>query len=376
MLGLPKATKDDLIVHSAKPFNAEPALARLRSDFVTAIADCYVRSHGDLPRIDPGTHRLRVTGHVSRQLELSLADLQGRFATRSVMAVMQCAGNRRADLQQVEPTLGDPWGPGAIANLMWTGASLAEVLRAAGADHDPLLHVAFEAADIAENEGGENARYGVSIPMPKALSDDVLVAWAMNGEPLTVEHGAPLRIVVPGYAGVRSAKWVREIRVQCQPSDAFQQQKDYLLFPPDIRKDTQDSVGARRSMKCRSTPPSANLATVPRCRADKGRSSAAMPSRPIERLSGSTCPGTAAAPGGRPRSNSTATSAGAGPSGMRCSICRKDSTNSWFAHGMPPARPSPQMLPTPGTSRAICARHGIGSGSRCNSRRACPKGRR
>ena len=241
MLGLPKATKDDLIVHSAKPFNAEPALARLRSDFVTAIADCYVRSHGDLPRIDPGTHRLRVTGHVSRQLELSLADLQGRFATRSVMAVMQCAGNRRADLQQVEPTLGDPWGPGAIANLMWTGASLAEVLRAAGADHDPLLHVAFEAADIAENEGGENARYGVSIPMPKALSDDVLVAWAMNGEPLTVEHGAPLRIVAPGYAGVRSAKWVREIRVQCQPSDAFQQQKDYLLFPPDIRKDTQDS---------------------------------------------------------------------------------------------------------------------------------------
>lgn len=62
----------------------------------------------------------------------------------------------------------------------------------------------------------------------------------MNGEPLAAEHGAPLRIVVPGYAGVRSAKWVGEIRVQDKPSDAFQQAKDYLLFPPDMRKETQD----------------------------------------------------------------------------------------------------------------------------------------
>ena len=76
--------------------------------------------------------------------------------------------------------------------------------------------------------------------MTKAMSRDVLLAWAMNGEPLSREHGAPLRVVVPGYAGVRSTKWVREIRVQERPSDAFQQAHDYLLFPPDMRDATQD----------------------------------------------------------------------------------------------------------------------------------------
>ena len=74
----------------------------------------------------------------------------------------------------------------------------------------------------------------------KRFPGDVLLAWAMNDEPLTAEHGAPLRVVVPGYAGVRSPKWIGEIRVQDNPSKAFQQQRDYLLFPPDMTKETLD----------------------------------------------------------------------------------------------------------------------------------------
>ena len=239
MFGISNA-KPDLIVHGTKPLNAEPPLDRLRGSFVTKTADFYIRSHGDIPQIDAATHAVRVTGKVGRPLALTVADLQARFQGKTVTAVMQCAGNRRADMQQVEPTSGDPWAPGAIGNALWTGVALADVLRAAGASEEPGLHVAFEAVDIAENEGGTDAPYGASIPIDKALSDDVLLAWAMNDAPLTKEHGAPLRIVVPGYAGVRSPKWVRDIRVQEAPSDAFQQQKDYLLYPPDMRKDTQD----------------------------------------------------------------------------------------------------------------------------------------
>lgn len=239
MFGL-SGPKPDLIVHSAKPLNAEPPLDRLRRAFVTTVADFYIRSHGTLPDFNAGTHTVRVTGKVQQSLDLAVDDLKGRFKPKTLTAVMQCAGNRRADMQQVERTTGDPWAPGAIGNAEWTGVALTDVLRAAGADEHGNLHVAFESLDLVVNEGARDAPYGVSIPMTKAMSGDVLVAWAMNGEPLTREHGAPLRVVVPGYAGVRSAKWLREIRVQGSPSDAFQQAKDYLLFPPDMRRETQD----------------------------------------------------------------------------------------------------------------------------------------
>ena len=230
----------DLIVHSTRPLNAEPPLHRLRCAFLTDVGDFYIRSHGEVPVLDPASYRLGVGGAVGQRLDLSLADLKTRFTPHSVTAVLQCAGNRRADLQPVEATSGDPWAPGAIGNARWTGVRLADILTAAGTVLDPTLHVAFEAADIAWNEGADDAPYGVSIPLPKALSGEVLVAWAMNGAPLTPEHGAPVRLVVPGFAGVRSTKWVTEIRVQDRPSEAFQQCRDYLLFPPDMRRDTQD----------------------------------------------------------------------------------------------------------------------------------------
>ena len=241
MFGL-SPSKPGLIVHSAEPLNAEPPLDRLRRSFITDVADFYIRSHGDLPKLDAATHAITVAGMVETPLALTLAELQSRFTPRTVTAVMQCAGNRRADMQQVETTTGDPWAPGAIGNAEWTGVPLSTVLRAAGARLDPDLHVAFESADVADNEDAPDAPYGVSIPMAKALCADVLIAWAMNGEPLTREHGAPLRMVVPGFAGVRSPKWLKSIVVQAEPSTAFQQAHDYLLFPPDMRKDTKDEA--------------------------------------------------------------------------------------------------------------------------------------
>ena len=219
-------SKQDLVVHSINPLNAEPPLDRLRRRFVTDVGDFYVRCHGNQPEIDAEAHRVTVKGSVRTPTELALADLKARFTSRTVMAVMQCAGNRRADMQQVQPTTGDPWAPGAIGNAEWTGVALRDVLLAAGADTAPRLHVAFESVDLAQNDGAPDAPYGVSIPMPKALDPDVLVAWAMNGKPLTKEHGAPMRMVVPGYAGVRSPKWLKAIVVQPHTSDAFQQMHD------------------------------------------------------------------------------------------------------------------------------------------------------
>ena len=151
------------------------------------------------------------------------------------MAVMQCAGNRRADLHHLRPVLGDPWEAGAIGNATWTGVALADVLRAAGAEAGSGLHVAFNACDTVKGHC-----YGASIPMQKGMHPDVLLAFAMNGEMLTPQHGFPVRVVVPGFAGVRSVKWLTEITVQDAPSDNPIQQTDYKLMPSDVTQETVD----------------------------------------------------------------------------------------------------------------------------------------
>jgi len=228
-----------LIAYSQQPFNAEPPADQLRASFITPRRRFYVRSHGDIPQLDPASHRLRVGGRVSTALDLSLDELKDRFPSATVMATLQCAGNRRADMQRVRPVSGDPWAPGAIGNAEWTGVPLADVLRAAGADEDAALHVAFDSADECITDG-KTFRYGASIPMTKALGPEVLLAWAMNGDALQAEHGAPLRVVVPGYAGVRSPKWLCAISVQDHPSDSPIQASDYKLFPPHVTKETAD----------------------------------------------------------------------------------------------------------------------------------------
>lgn len=236
----PFHSSQDLIVHSTEPYNAEPRLDRLRASSITAQRDLYVRCHGNIPNLDQATHRLIVDGILGTPLDLTVGDLKARFAERTVMAVMQCAGNRRADLQPVKLTSGDPWAPGAIGNASWTGISLCDVLHAANADVDAALHVAFDACDDVEMPGEGRFKYGVSIPMAKALSPDVLLAYAMNGEALAPEHGYPLRVVVPGFAGVRSPKWLSRITVQHAPSENHMQARDYKLLPADITEQTVD----------------------------------------------------------------------------------------------------------------------------------------
>ena len=220
-----------LIVRSERPLNAETPLPRLRGAFLTPQADFYVRTHGDIPEIDAAEYRLRVEGGSVDGLELGLADLRARFPRRTVTATLQCAGNRRGDLQTVGETSGDPWDAGAIGNGAWGGVALSDLLRSAGLADPGDLHVAFRCRDLCEADGPCQP-YEVSIPARKAMDGEVLLASELNGEPLTPAHGFPLRVVVPGYAGVRSAKWLDRITVQAGPSGAHWQARDYRLFPP------------------------------------------------------------------------------------------------------------------------------------------------
>jgi sulfite oxidase len=231
--------KPDLIVRSRSPYNAEPPLDRLRASFVTALSDFYVRCHGDIPQLDAARHRLLVDGSVATPLDLSMVELRTCFPQRTATAVIQCAGNRRGDMHEVRPVSGDRWGAGAIGNAQWTGVRLSDILHAAGVDPKVGLHVALTACDDCLAQG-ERFRYAVSIPLTKAMAPEVLLAYEMNGQPLTPEHGSPLRAVVPGFAGVRSPKWLRGITVQDRPMDSPVQARDYKLFPPHVTQETAD----------------------------------------------------------------------------------------------------------------------------------------
>lgn len=225
----------DVTVHEREPFNAESAPAALARTPLTSAAEFYVRNHGAVPDLDPHTWRLAVDGLVERPLELSLHDLQREFAHHQVVATLQCAGNRRSGLMQIGDIAGHPWGRGATSTAVWVGARLSDVLHAAGLS-DGTHHVAFEAPDVAA-EAAPPQRFGASIPLAKATSEEVLLAWEMNGDPLPAVHGAPVRVVVPGYIGARSVKWVDRISAQEHPSRNFFQATAYRLLPPGVDPD-------------------------------------------------------------------------------------------------------------------------------------------
>jgi sulfite oxidase len=169
---------------------------------------------------------------VERELELSMSTLREAFREREETATLQCAGNRRDGLLAIRDIPGEaPWGPGATGTATWSGVPLADVLALAG----PLpeaAHVGFEGVDLS-SEVQPAERFGGSIPLDKARRPEVLLAWTMNGEPLPPVHGAPLRVVVPGYIGARSVKWLERIELRSEPWGGYFQHVVYRLLPED-----------------------------------------------------------------------------------------------------------------------------------------------
>lgn len=224
----------DMVVHCDAPVNCEPPPAVLAENEITTSDAFYCRNHGAIPDITPGSWRLQIGGTVGQPLTLTYRQLTTAFTVHEVAATLECAGNRRAELLRVRPIPGkEPWAQGAISTAVWQGAALADVLREAGVQSADGLHVAFSGVDVAP-ESSPVQVYGGSIPLDKAMSDEVLLAWRMNGEPLPRIHGGPVRLVVPGFIGARSVKWLTDITVQSFPSLNYFQAVDYRLLPAGV----------------------------------------------------------------------------------------------------------------------------------------------
>lgn len=212
----------------AAPFNCEAALAALR-EFITPIEDFYVRSNFPTPPYDPATWRLRVDGLVDRPLSLALEAVQA-LPSRTLTCTLECAGNNRTQMAPIPE--GEPWEQGAVSTGVWTGVPLAVVLEQAGV-RPGAVEVRFEGADRGVPRGRtETISFERSLPIDQALHPDVLLVYAMNGAPLTAEHGAPLRLLVPGWYGMAAVKWLARIEVLDHPLEAHYQTRQYRYYRP------------------------------------------------------------------------------------------------------------------------------------------------
>ena len=232
----------EFVVRQEHPFNAGPPPRLLNQSYITPTNLFFVRSHGNVPEVDADSYRLEINGRALRRLSLSLDEIKNNFERVSVSATLQCAGNRREELMALESIPNElGWGVEAISHAIWSGVRLRDVLADAGleSEADLHLHVEFGGLDDVERHH-KHFRYGGSIPLRKALSSEVILAYEMNGEPLTPVHGFPLRTIVPGYIGARSVKWLDCITVQDEPSQNYFQSHAYRLFAPQMRPETVD----------------------------------------------------------------------------------------------------------------------------------------
>jgi sulfite oxidase len=228
-MGATVRKRPGFIFHQKVPPNGGPPLNRLVEAFVTPEADFFLRTHGDVPDLDRSGYRLTVAGLVTRTYQFSLDELRERFPAREITATLQCAGNRRSSASAFKQVPNEvEWGNDAIGNAVWTGCSLAEVLRFVGCV-DQAKHLEFIGADVCQKEG-THTQFGGSIPLVRALAGDVLLAWGMNGRPLSRPHGAPLRAIVPGYIGARYVKWLQGINLLAEPSSNLFHAHAYRLF--------------------------------------------------------------------------------------------------------------------------------------------------
>ena len=201
--------------------NSGMPLEALRYD-VTPVGLHYLLVHFDIPAGDVADWTLSVGGLVERPGTLTLADIRSMPA-KTLRVTLECAGNGRAQVSPRYPSV--PWIEEGVSTAEWTGTPLAALLEEARIKPE-ACEIIFSGADRGVDRGTAHD-YARSLSVSEALRKDVLVVYAMNGQPLPPQHGAPLRLVVPGWYGMASVKWLNSVEVVDKPFDGIQQAHSY-----------------------------------------------------------------------------------------------------------------------------------------------------
>jgi DMSO/TMAO reductase YedYZ molybdopterin-dependent catalytic subunit len=208
----------DIIVLNDRPINAELP-PHLLDDEVTPADKLFVRNNGVPPtQVDPANWRLTIDGEaVSEPKTYTIADLKAKFKHHTYQLWIECGGNGR---KKYDPTpRGNQWNLGAVGCPTWTGVRLRDVLADVGYDKDKAVYIGYYGADTHLSGNPDMTVISRGVPMAKALEDETIIAWAMNGEDIPTLHGHPLRLVAPGYPASASGKWLTRISVRDQVHD-------------------------------------------------------------------------------------------------------------------------------------------------------------
>ncbi|MDF3063648.1 MAG: molybdopterin containing oxidoreductase [Microvirga sp.] len=206
-----------LVVLGDRPLVAETP-EHLLDDPTTPIGKFYIRNNGQIPDAtgEPDKWSIAVDGEVNNKLELTLGELKSRFQPKTYRMVLECGGNGRAFFQP--QARGNQWTNGGAGCAEWTGVPLADVLKAAGLK-DTAKYTAHYGADPHLSGDATKDALSRGMPIPKAMEEHSLMVWAMNGEPLPNIHGGPVRLVVPGWPGSLSHKWLKKITIRDREHD-------------------------------------------------------------------------------------------------------------------------------------------------------------
>lgn len=205
--------KAPLVVLGGRPLVAETP-EHLLDDEVTPTERVFIRNNGLLPEPPAGDGKawtLRVDGEVNTPLQLTVGELESRFPLVTLALQMECGGNGRAYF--MPETRGNQWTNGAISNARWTGVRLRDVLQAAGLKPS-AVHTGHYGADPHLSGATDRPSISRGVPIAKAMEEHTLIATRMNGQTIPLIHGAPLRLIVPGWPGSVSAKWLTRIWVR------------------------------------------------------------------------------------------------------------------------------------------------------------------
>jgi DMSO/TMAO reductase YedYZ molybdopterin-dependent catalytic subunit len=247
------------VVHQLEPCNCETSVGALVGGVVVPNERFYIRNHFPTPELDPASWRLAVGGLVERPLSLDLRELRS-MPSETLVATLECAGNGRS---QFTPAIaGEPWGLGAVSTAEWTGVRLGDVLDLArprpgaievvlrGADHGPV------------EERDDPVAFERSMSLDEARRPEVLLAYAMNGDLLPLEHGRPVRLVVPGRYAVASVKWLTDVELVDQAFAGYFQVDRYVYEWERDGARELEPVGRQR-VRALITEPVADAAVEP-----------------------------------------------------------------------------------------------------------------